>query len=74
MANAAPGFQGDPNIPAAPASNPSVAELPILEATMELIRWFIPILHCLPRQHRFGLGDRLIANLYEGTSKNQNDS
>jgi hypothetical protein len=44
---------------------PSTAELPILEATLELIRWFIPILQRLPRQHRFGLGDRLIANLYE---------
>jgi hypothetical protein len=65
MANATPGFQGEPSIPAAPAFKPSVAELPILEATLELIRWFIPILHCLPRQQRFGLGDRLIANLYE---------
>jgi hypothetical protein len=44
---------------------PSTAELPILEATLELIRWFLPILHRLPRQHRHGLGDRLIANLYE---------
>jgi len=48
-----------------PASNPSTSELPILEATLELIRWFLPILHRLPRQHRHGLGDRLIANLYE---------
>jgi hypothetical protein len=30
-----------------------------------LIRWFIPILHRLPRLHRHGLGDRLVANLYE---------
>ncbi len=48
-----------------PTSSPGTAELPILEATLELIRWFVPILHRLPRQHRFGLGDRLIANLYE---------
>jgi hypothetical protein len=43
----------------------STAELPIQEATLELIRWFIPILHRLPRLHRHGLGDRLVANLYE---------
>ena len=46
-------------------SAPSTAELPIQEATLELIRWFIPILHRLPRLHRHGLGDRLVANLYE---------
>ena len=41
------------------------ADLPIQEATLDLIRWFIPILHRLPRQHRHGLGDRLVANLYD---------
>jgi hypothetical protein len=46
-------------------TDPSSAELPIQEATLDLIRWFIPILHRLPRQHRHGLGDRLVANLYE---------
>ena len=46
-------------------ASPSSAELPIQEATLELIRWFIPILHRLPRLHRHGLGDRLVANLYE---------
>jgi hypothetical protein len=49
----------------APSTTPTTAELPILEATLELIRWFLPILHRLPRQHRHGLGDRLIAHLYE---------
>lgn len=48
-----------------PLSKPSTAELPIQEATLDLIRWFIPILHRLPRLHRHGLGDRLVANLYE---------
>ena len=48
-----------------PGSAASSAELPIQEATLELIRWFIPILHRLPRLHRHGLGDRLVANLYE---------
>jgi hypothetical protein len=46
-------------------ATPSSAELPIQEATLDLIRWFIPILHRLPRQHRHGLGERLITNLYE---------
>jgi hypothetical protein len=48
-----------------PGSALSTAELPIQEAALELIRWFIPILHRLPRLHRHGLGDRLVANLYE---------
>jgi hypothetical protein len=39
---------------------PSSAELPIQEATLDLIRWFLPILHRLPRQHRHGLGERLL--------------
>ncbi len=51
--------------PCVPMSAPSNAELPIQEATLDLVRWFIPILHRLPRQHRHGLGDRLVANLYE---------
>jgi ribosomal protein S18 acetylase RimI-like enzyme len=46
-------------------ATPSSAELPIQEATLDLIRWFIPILHRLPRQHRHGLGERLFTNLYE---------
>ena len=32
-------------------ATPSTAELPIQEATLELIRWFIPLLHRLPRLH-----------------------
>lgn len=48
-----------------PGSASSTTDLPIQEATLELIRWFIPILHRLPRQHRHGLGDRLVANLYD---------
>jgi hypothetical protein len=55
----------DPPSPAAPkASSASTADLPIQEATLDWIRWFIPILHRLPRQHRHGLGDRLVDNLY----------
>ncbi len=39
-------------------------ELPIIEASLDLIHWFVPLLHRLPRQHKFGLGDRLVTNLY----------
>ena len=42
----------------------SSGELPIIEACLDLIRWFVPLLQRLPRQHRFGLGDRLIGHLY----------
>jgi hypothetical protein len=35
-----------------PMPTPSSSELPIQEATLDLIRWFLPILHRLPRQHR----------------------
>jgi hypothetical protein len=45
--------------------SPSTAELPIQEAALDLVRWFIPVLHRLPRLHRHGLGDRLITNLYD---------
>jgi hypothetical protein len=43
--------------------SPSTAELPIQEAALDLVRWFIPVLHRLPRLHRHGLCDRLITNL-----------
>jgi hypothetical protein len=32
-------------------ATPSSTELPIEETTLELIRWFIPLLYCLPRLH-----------------------
>lgn len=40
-------------------------ELPIIETCLDLIRWFVPLLNRLPRQHKFGLGDRLTNNLYQ---------
>ena len=43
----------------------SRAELPIIQASIDLIRWFIPLLNRLPRQHKFGLGDRMVDGLYE---------
>lgn len=39
-------------------------ELPIIQKTYDLIKWFIPILDRLPRNHRFTLGNRIIEELY----------
>jgi hypothetical protein len=46
-------------------STPSRGELPIIQATTDLIRWFVPLLNRLPRDHRFALGDRLVGGLYD---------
>lgn len=40
-------------------------ELPIIEKTYDLIRWYIPILNRASRDHRFGLGDRVVLHLYQ---------
>lgn len=39
-------------------------DLPIIQKTYDLIKWYVPILHRLPRDYRFTLGDRMIAGLY----------
>ena len=49
---------------ASPSLNPSRGELPILQATTDLIKWFVPLLNRLPRDQKFALGDRIISNLY----------
>jgi 23S rRNA-intervening sequence protein len=43
----------------------TTGELPIVQKTYDLIKWYVPILNRLPRDHKFGLGDRMIAVLYE---------
>jgi hypothetical protein len=40
-------------------------ELPIIEKTRELILWYVPVLNRLPRDHKFGIGERMITGLYE---------
>jgi hypothetical protein len=40
-------------------------ELPIIQKTYDLIQWYVPILNRLPRDHKFGLGDRMIVTLYD---------
>ena len=47
----------------APSPTPSRGELPIIQATMDLIQWFVALLNRLPRDHRFALGDRLVQGL-----------
>lgn len=41
------------------------AELPIIQKTYDLIKWYVPILNQLPRDHKFQLGDRIVAGLYD---------
>ena len=41
------------------------AELPIIQKTYDLIKWYVPVLNRLPRMHRFQLGDRIVTSLYE---------
>ncbi len=40
-------------------------DLPVIQKTYDLIRWYVPILNRLPKDHRFGLGERMITTLYE---------
>ncbi len=40
-------------------------ELPIIQKTYDLIKWYVPILNRLPRNHKFLLGDRMISGMYD---------
>ncbi len=39
-------------------------ELPIIQKTYDLVKWYVPILNRLPRNHKFMLGERIITELY----------
>jgi hypothetical protein len=41
------------------------AELPIIQKNYDLIKWYVPLLNRLPREHKFQLGDRIVAGLYD---------
>lgn len=41
-----------------------ITDLPIIQKTYDLILWYVPILNRLPRDHKFALGDRIVAGLY----------
>jgi hypothetical protein len=47
--------------------NPGIPmnELPIIQKTYDLIRWYIPHLNKLPREHKFILGERIATGLYD---------
>lgn len=40
-------------------------ELPIVQKTYDLVKWYVPILNKLPREHKFLLGDRISTGLYD---------
>jgi hypothetical protein len=40
-------------------------ELPIVQKTYDLIKWYVPILNRVSRDHKFGLGDRMVTILYD---------
>lgn len=40
-------------------------ELPIIQKTYDLIKWYVPILNRLPKTHKFTLADRMINGLYD---------
>lgn len=42
-----------------------MSDLPIIQKTHDLIKWYVPILNRLPRDHKFMLGDRIVAGLYD---------
>ncbi|MBC6474655.1 MAG: diversity-generating retroelement protein Avd [Hormoscilla sp. GM102CHS1] len=42
-----------------------MSELPIIQKTYDLIKWYVPILNRLPRDHKFILGDRITTGIYD---------
>ncbi|MBD2151634.1 diversity-generating retroelement protein Avd [Pseudanabaena sp. FACHB-1277] len=41
-----------------------MTELSIIQKTYDLIKWYVPILNRLPKEHKFQLGNRTIELLY----------
>ncbi len=39
-------------------------DLPVIQKTYDLIKWYVPILNRLPRDHKFVLGERMVSSLY----------
>jgi hypothetical protein len=40
-------------------------DLPIIQKTYDLIVWYVPLLNRLPRDHKFAIGERIVAGLYD---------
>ena len=47
------------------AREEALSELPVIQKTYDLIQWYVPILNRLPRDHKYALGSRIVAGLYE---------
>jgi hypothetical protein len=41
-----------------------MAELSIIQKTYDLIKWYVPILNRFPKDHKYGLGNRMTERLY----------
>jgi hypothetical protein len=39
-------------------------DLPVVQKTYDLIKWYIPLLNRLPKDYKFTLGDRISSGLY----------
>lgn len=42
-----------------------MSDLSIIQKTYDLVKWYVPILNRLPKNHKFMLGDRMITGLYD---------
>ncbi len=40
-------------------------ELSIIQKTYDLIKWYVPLINRLPRDHKFQLGNRIVETLYK---------
>ena len=40
-------------------------ELPIIQQTYDLIKWYVPVINKLPRDQKYVLGDRITSALYD---------
>jgi hypothetical protein len=39
-------------------------ELPIIQKAYDLVLWYVPVLNRLPRDHKYGIGNRLVDGVY----------
>lgn len=44
---------------------PIMKDLPIMYKTYKLVKWYVPILNKLPKNHKFGIADRIVNRLYD---------
>ena len=42
-----------------------MSNLTIIQKTYDLIKWYVPVLNRLPRDHKFALGERITSRLYD---------